>query len=51
MLILQGINQMMALFLILSKPMCRMLKQPIERMTDVDGNNPGVNPLVLTPIV
>lgn len=32
----------MALFLSLSNPMCKMLKQPLERMTDADGNNPGV---------
>jgi|GEM_PF-2304024 len=32
----------MALFLSLSNPMCKMIKQPLERMTDADNKNPGV---------
>ena len=35
----------MALFLSLSNSMCKMLKQSLERMTDADGNNPGVQPI------
>ncbi|ACA88825.1 amino acid adenylation [Shewanella woodyi ATCC 51908] len=35
----------MALFLSLSNSMCKMLKQPFERITDAEGNNPGVQPI------
>ncbi|AQS38446.1 hypothetical protein Sps_03310 [Shewanella psychrophila] len=35
----------MALFLSLSNHMCKMLKQPLERITDADSNNPGVQPI------
>ncbi|MEC4726814.1 amino acid adenylation [Shewanella sp. D64] len=35
----------MALFLSLSNQMCKMLKVPLERITDADGNNPGVQPI------
>ena len=35
----------MAIFLSLSNPMCKMLKVPLERITDADGNNPGVQPI------
>jgi hypothetical protein len=35
----------MALFLSLSNPMCKMLKEPLERISDADGNNTGVQPI------
>ncbi|WOT05015.1 amino acid adenylation [Shewanella youngdeokensis] len=35
----------MALFLSLSNPLCKMLAQPFERITDAEGCNPGVQPI------